>query len=81
MFNGGPNELVRVRELHYFDRSLSRDPSQEWWTSKGLLEDLLHGITLKPVNTVEPFVTWVMFELDGLDEQQLSTLRLVCGNI
>lgn len=78
---------MRVYELHYSDRSLTSDLSQEWWTSKGLLEDLLHGITLEPTvrEPVDEFdeslFTWVMFELDGLDEQQLSALKLVCGDV
>lgn len=74
---------MRIHELHYSDRSLTRDLSQEW-TPKGLLEDLLHGIVLEPAS-IEPIdefsFIWVIFELDGIDEQQLSSLKLICGEV
>lgn len=81
VFRGGPEELVRIRQLHHPSRTLERDDCSDWETSKGLMEDLLHGVTLPLGAGVvhdQDLFGWVIFELDGLDEDQRNVVKDVC---
>lgn len=89
VFRGGPEELLRVRGLHHPGKSLSRadfGPDESLCGPNGLLEDLLHGTDFQPVTPVpgplgKEFFSWVMFELDGLDEERRKAVEMVCGEL
>lgn len=85
VFKGGPKELLRIRNADH-SKPLGRSSctSEDQWRCKGLLEDLLHGVSIVPVSPLlGPFddscLSWVMFELDGLDEVRRDMLAMVCG--
>lgn len=84
VFRGGPEELVRIRQLHHPGRTLERDSCADWERSKGLMQDLLHGVHFPPVGPGvlqdETLFGLVMFELDGLDERRQNEVMFVCGD-